>query len=199
MPSDSALGVVQRHDPSAYQSALSYRRREDLPFDPAAAPDLPLLLDTTIYIDRLTGKLPAPIAALVASRPVLHCSVSLAELTISAGILDPKHPNTAQATQAIHGLLAAVPLNAVLTPSGACWVEAGMLAGTLARTQGLSVPKKSLTADQECCQKGRRRELINDALLYLTAVETNTLLVSRNSRHMDILMTLRPSQNVLLY
>jgi len=41
--------------------------------------------------------------------------------------------------------------------------------------------------------------LLLDALLYLTAVEQQMLLISANVRHMDLLLQLRPTQNVLLY
>jgi hypothetical protein len=42
-------------------------------------------------------------------------------------------------------------------------------------------------------------ELFLDALLYMTAIEQNMLLLSGNVRHMDLLMQLRPADNVLLY
>lgn len=199
MPSETALTVAQRHDPANYQRTIARRSKEQLPFDPAAAPPLPLLLDTTVYIDRLQQKMPTAITELIASRPVMHSSVALCELSISMGILNPNHSNTAQVVKAIDGALAAITMSSVLAPSSSAWIEAGMLGGILARTQGLAVAKAELNADQQCCQRGRRRELVNDALIYLTAIETNTLLISRNSKHMDILMQVKPSNNVLLY
>ncbi|HSK41379.1 MAG TPA: hypothetical protein VK943_16565, partial [Arenibaculum sp.] len=95
MPSESALCILRRHDPSAHQLCLAYRPKEELPFDPEAAPPLPLLLDTTVYIDRLLEKVPEAITLLVATRPVLHSAVACSELTISLGILDPQHADTA--------------------------------------------------------------------------------------------------------
>lgn len=86
-----------------------------------------------------------------------------------------------------------------VAPSALAWTEAALLAGILARTQGLALPKRSLTPDQLCCQEGRRREMLLDALLYLTAIEQNMLLLSGNIRHMDLLTQLRPSGHVLLY
>jgi hypothetical protein len=61
------------------------------------------------------------------------------------------------------------------------------------------VPRRQLNPDQLCCQIGRRRELLLDALLYITAIERDMLLLSGNIRHMDLLLQLRPSHNVLLY
>lgn len=72
-------------------------------------------------------------------------------------------------------------------------------AGILARTQGLAVPKRALNADRLCCQEGRRRELLLDALIFLTAVEQDMLLISANIRHLDLLLQLHPAPNVLLY
>lgn len=199
MPSESVLSVLQRHDPAAYSASIPYRSKQDLPFDPTAAPHLPLLLDATVYIDRLHGKLPIAILALIASRPVFHSAVAISELSISVGILDPNHPETSRATTAIFHALSTIDMSSVLAPSATAWTEAGMLAGILARTQGLAVPKKSLSNAEECCQRGRRRELINDALIYLSAIESGSLLISRNSKHMDLLSRLKPAANILLY
>ena len=41
--------------------------------------------------------------------------------------------------------------------------------------------------------------MLLDALLYVTAVEQDMLLLCGNVRHMDLLLQLRPSGNVLLY
>jgi hypothetical protein len=41
--------------------------------------------------------------------------------------------------------------------------------------------------------------LLLDALIYLTAVEQGMLLISANIRHLDLLLQLHPTANVLLY
>jgi hypothetical protein len=86
-----------------------------------------------------------------------------------------------------------------VAPSASAWTEAAVLAGILARTQGLAVPKRALNPDLACCQQGRRRGLLLDALIYVTAVEHDMLLISANIRHMDLLLQLHPTGNVLLY
>jgi hypothetical protein len=86
-----------------------------------------------------------------------------------------------------------------VAPSASAWTEAAVLAGILARTQGLATSKLAITAGQICCQQGRRRELLLDALLYLTAVEQDMLLISANIRRMDLLLQLHPTAQVLLY
>lgn len=172
-----------------------------MPFDAGAAPPLPLLLDTTVYLDRSAGRLPQPIRALIAARQHLvhNCGVVCAELAISIGLLDPADARTPDTVAAIQAHLDQMETAKAVSPSASAWTEAAILAGILARTQGLAVPKKTLTADQECCQRGRRRELLLDALLYMTAVEQGMLLLSGNVRHMDLLLQLCPSSNVLLY
>jgi hypothetical protein len=97
-------------------------------------------------------------------------------------------------------LLETVSLSDSRAPSPAAWTEAGMLSGILARTQfDLARPKRTLTPAEECCQKGRRRELLNDALVFLTAHEQDAILVSANASDMDVLLRFRPGTRVLLY
>ena len=76
-------------------------------------------------------------------------------------------------------------MDRVRAPSESAWVEAAVMAGILARTQGYA--------------RNARRELLLDALLLLTAIETRCVLVSRDIRHMDLLTQLRPDARILLY
>ena len=201
MQSDTAGAVARLHDPARCASTLQYRNDAVLPFDVGAAPLLPLLLDTTTYLDRSAGRLPRPVLELVSARrqQVYTGATTCAELAISTGLLDPADVRTPTVVASIRGQLDQVSLERIVGPGPATWTEAAVLAGILARTQGLAVPKRQLTSDQECCQRGRRRELLLDALLYLTAVEHGMLLVSGNVRHMDLLLQVKPSDNVLLY
>ena len=66
-------------------------------------------------------------------------------------------------------LLATVDLAQTVSPSAAAWSEAGMIAGILARAQHLNRSRKELTAEEGCCQDGKRRKLLNDALIFLSA------------------------------
>jgi hypothetical protein len=162
---------------------------------------LPLLLDTTFYLHRGAGKVPLGIRALIASRHhmVHNSAVACAELAISIGLLDPADARTAATISAIQAHLDRMTMDRTVAPSAAAWTGAAILAGILARTQGLARPKRALTAEQECCQQGQRRELLLDALLYLTAVEQDMLLISANIRDMDLLLQLRQTENILLY
>jgi hypothetical protein len=201
LPSDSIGTAARRHNPAAHTTTLRYRSDTALPLDPVAAPVLPLLLDTTYYLDRSNGKVPAGIRALIASRQhmVHNCGVACAELAISIGLLDPGDPRTAATIDAIRSHLDHMTADNTIAPSASAWTEAAVLAGILARVRGLARPKQTLTPDQTCCQQGRRRELLLNALLYVTAVEQDMLLISANIRHMDLLLQLHPTRNVLLY
>ena len=196
----TAADVAKRHDPDAYTKSLARRADETLPFEIAAMPPgLPVMLDTNFYLRRLQGKLAVDVAAFVTSRRILHSGIACSELAISAGILDPAHPSTAQNRAAVMGLLDAISVSDIVTPSPEAWTEAGILSGILARTQYLAKPKKTLTTDQACCQEGLRRKLINDVLIFLSAYEEAAILLTANSKDMDLLLRFKPDANVLMF
>ncbi len=172
-----------------------------LVFDPAAMPDgVPIMLDTNVYIARTARRVPPRIDAFVEARTVLHCGVALAELAVTAGLLDPADPRTPIHRDPLKRLLETIPMAACRSPGPAAWAEAGMLSGILARTQlGLASPKKDLSPAEACCQAGRRREALLDALIFLTAREQEAILVSSNITDMDLLSRFRPDVQVLLF
>jgi hypothetical protein len=197
----TAAEAAWMHDPDVHLRPFSRRPDNQLSFDPATMPtDLPVMLDTNFYILGGQRQLPPAILAFVDGRTVIHSGIALAELTVSAGILDPQHPNTPGHRNPLHRMLASISLAACVSPSAAAWVEAGMLSGILARTQlGLAKPKKDLSPVEKCCQEGLRRKILHDALIFLTAREQGAILVSSNVKDMDLLKRFRPDVNVLLY
>ena len=203
-PGLTAADFAARHDPDAVKSSLPRRDRAALPFDPAALPPgLAVMLDTSVYIQRLRGKLPAAIIACINSRPVLHSAVACAELAISVGLLDPAHPVTARNRAAITTLLGTISATDIIAPSAAAWVEAGLLAGILARTQYGTLPRQARgpgQADgQASGQDDLRRRLLNGALLFLGAREQGAILVSMDRADMDLLLLFHPEARVLLF
>jgi hypothetical protein len=193
-------GVLSRHDPAAHVAAYPRRPDERLPFDPSALPaGMPVMLDTGVYIDRLRRKLPPAIIEFVGARSVKHSAVACGELAVSVGILTPGHPTTSAYRDPIIGLLGTIDVADTVAPSAAAWAEAGIVSGILARTQHLNRSRKELTDAEACCQEGRRRKLLNDALIFLSAVEAVAILVSANVRDMDLLLRMRPDAQVLLY
>jgi len=182
-----AGGIAFRHDPDSFSRSLPRRPRTALPYDPAALPaGMAVMLDTSVYIERLRGRLPEAIIACIDARPVLHSAVACAELAISAGLLDPAHPSTAGNRGAIARLLGTIASVDIVAPEMAAWIEAGMIAGILARTQ-------------HGAGDGVRRRLLNDALMFLDARARGAALVSMDRTDMDLLLRFCPDATVLLF
>lgn len=195
-----AGAVVAQHDPADHLGSIARRPDAELPFDLAAIPaDLPVMLDTGFYISRLKGKLVAPILDFVEGRPVLHSGIACGELAISVGMLTPGHATTPAYRAPIMNLLATIDMDQAIAPSATAWAEAGVITGILARTQHLNRSRKELSPAEDCCQTGKRRKLLNDALIFLSAVEANAVLVSENINDMDLLLRFKPTAHVLLY
>ena len=70
-------------------------------------------------------------------------------------------------------LLGAIPDARLLTPDAETWHLAGMIAGTLARTQDF--------------QPHQRKECLNDALIYLTAAKHGLPVVTANRVEFDLI------------
>jgi hypothetical protein len=178
--------VIARHDPAAWVRTLRYRPRRELPYDASAVPpDWPLLLDATVYVDQLKGQLPADIVALISSRVILHGAPALAELAVTVGVLDPRDQRTRTTLEPIVDTLEHIPPQRIIAPSDDVWLEGAVLAGILARTQG--IPKE------------QRRKYLNDTLMFLMAADAEAILVSRNARDVDLLLQMKPDVGALLY
>jgi hypothetical protein len=178
--------IIARNDPGRWPRPLTHRPKADLPFDPfQVSAGIPLLFDATVYIDQLKGQLPTSIVNLMASRIILHGAPALAELAVTIGALDPTDRRTQATLTPIVEMLTRINPSRIIAPSYEVWLEAAMLAGILARTQ--AIPKQA------------RRKFLNDVLLFLQAVDTGSVLVSRNSRDLDLLLQLKPRGGVLLY
>jgi|1185.fasta_scaffold193383_2 hypothetical protein len=196
----TAWWLAGPHDPDAWASSLPRRTDDALPFDPAAVPEqMAVMLDTGFYIDRLKGKVPPAVLDFLAVRRVVHSAVAMQELAIAAGILDPAHPDTPAYRRPIVNLLESIDAAEIVSPTPAAWVEAGLVAGILARTQHLNRSRKELTPDAACCQEGVRRKLLNDALIFLSAHERGVCLISANVKDIDLLLRFRPAVRTLLY
>ncbi len=182
------LAPLPTFDPVAWTRQLARRPDATLPFDPAAvAPGALLLPDSCFYIDALKGLAPPDVAGLVRTptRPLLHSTVCRAELAAGAAKLPPADPRTPASRIRIASMLARMPAGRYVQPSPAAWDEAGKLAGTLARTQGLA--------------RGAHLALILDAAILLTALERGATVLTANVGDFDLLLQLRPEAQVLLY
>jgi predicted nucleic acid-binding protein len=178
--------IISRHDSAGWSRPLAHRPKADLPFDPfQVSAGVALLFDATVYIDHLKGQLPTSIVKLMASRTILHGAPALAEIAVTIGALDPADRRTRATLTPIIEMLARMNPARIIAPSHEVWLEAAVMAGILARTQG--IPKQD------------RRKFLNDALLFLQAADSGSVLVSRNSRDFDLLLQLKPQVGVLLY
>jgi len=162
-------------------------------------PDLPVIPDANFYIYRLQRKVPSQILDFVAGRNVIHSGIACSEMTTAVGILDPAHSKTPDSSAPIVQLLETIDTAGMVVPSGTAWAEAGMIAGILARTQLLSRSKKEMSPVEYCCERGRRRELLHDVLLYLTALENDAILVTANAKDIDLVRRIKPGAHVLFY
>ena len=193
--------TARAHDPAAFIRPLAYRQRDALPYDPAAIqPDDAIMPDTTVYVDAVKGRLPDSVRSLLVGRRILHSGVACAELSVVLSVLDPADPTTPGFRTPVMDVLDEMDSLMTTTPSAEAWTEAGVLAGILARSQGL-VGKRQAgeSAVERCCRQGQERSLLHDALIFLSAAEQGAVLVSRNKRHMDLLLQVRPEVKVLLY
>jgi hypothetical protein len=82
-------------------------------------------------------------------------------------------------------MLGRMPAEQLVQPTASSWDEAGALAGTLARTQGLA--------------KGAHLALVLDAAILLTAMECCACVVTANVGDFDLLLQLRPQASALFY
>jgi predicted nucleic acid-binding protein len=184
--SSDVRSIISRHDPARWRQTLSHRSKDNLPFDPLQIPrDASLLFDSTVYIDQLKGQLPTAIVNLMASRNILHAAPALAELAIIVGALDPADRRTHSALEPIIDTLTRISIRRIITPTYEVWLEASVIAGILSRTQG--IPKQD------------RRRFLNDCLLFLLASDSGCVLITRNSRDVDLLLQLKPQTAVFLY
>lgn len=154
--------------------------------DDVAAADIgPVLLDTCVYLDSGKGKLPLGARRLVAETLLFHSSICIAEMTYLFGRLDPTHPETPTTLSFISETLSRVRADRTMVPSREAYVEAGIITGTLVRTQSLGPPE--------------RRKLMHDVLVLLTARQIGYPVLTANAKDFDLIQQLAPDGKVIYY
>jgi len=144
-----------------------------------------ILYDTTVYIDLEKSSFPVELDSLLAQRSPWHSTVVESELVYLCGRLDPHHPGTGAIVQEIDTILQHWPPTRVVTPDRATWREASVLTGILARAAGATAEDRGRT--------------MNDALIFLSAVQHGCAVLSRNVRDFDLLMQLVPEGKAVFY
>jgi len=177
---------LRRLKPEKRRKELAYRDRSQLPFLKNLKPPFPkLLLDTTVYIDALQGRLPDDTEIALRTGSLWHSSVTEAELAALAGLLDPAHPDTASVIAKVGASIELRPAHRILTPDRGTWREAGILAGLLARLQRYG--------------KNEQRKALNGALIFLSAARNGCVVLTRNVTDFDLLMQLDANGQAVFY
>jgi predicted nucleic acid-binding protein len=166
----------------------SDKRRSQLtrrsPVELIAAADLvgpgraTVLLDTNVYIRSAAGTLPAAVETLLDRGLLYHCAVCVAELSTGVANADPARPGWRALRDHYVALLRGMSPMRVLTPDVDIWADAGLVAGTLTRTQNY--------------QRRQRKECLNDALIFLTAAKAGLPVLTANRDEFDLIQQLVP-------
>lgn len=187
MSSSSAFAQsLRRLKPEKRLKRLVCRDRSQLQFLSHIKPPFPkLLLDTTVYIDALQGRLPGYAEIALRAGSLWHSTVTEAELAALAGLLDPARADRASAIAQVGASIELRPQHRILAPDRETWREAGILAGLLARLQGYG--------------KHEQRKALNDALIFLTAARNGCAVLTRNLSDFDLLMQLDARGRAVFY
>jgi predicted nucleic acid-binding protein len=154
-------------------------------------PQGPVLVDTNVFINALTGRGPTVLRALLEAVPRLFVAApACAELAWLRGRLDPEHPGTGQVLAVHEALLSRIAPEKVLIPDDSDWLAAGELAGRTARAIAGGGGKITTAFD--------RVELISDALTAILAAKAGYTVVTEDA-DFDILAQLIPGLQVLFY
>jgi len=175
---------LRRLKPTRRTARLDRRPDAALPFiseKPTGGPEL--LLDTCVYIDMLQRRAPVGLKTLLSARLCNHSGITLAELTHLFGRLDPRDGRTSSVTVELSEMILNIADHRLTAPSTHVLGEAGILAGLAARLTGTEAGPA----------------LLNDAVLYLQAIEQGQTIVTRNVREFDWFDQILPSGRVLLY
>jgi predicted nucleic acid-binding protein len=144
--------------------------------------------DTNVYIRNMSGTLPAAVEVLLDNALQWHCSVCIAEITAGIAHYDPGARDPGAHDPGAHDwrhvrrqygiLLGSIPDTRLLVPDGETWHLAGIISGTLSRTQGY--------------QPHQRKECLNDALIYLTAAKQGLPVLTANRAEFDMIQQIVP-------
>lgn len=179
-------GTLRRLKPDKHRTQLRPRAESELEFiGTTSHRPAKLLYDTTVYIDILLGRFPRQGEAMLRATEAWHSPVTEAELAATCGLLDPAHFQTPKIIEQIAAVIDRRPSYRTITPDPEIWREAGVLSGTLARTQGYG--------------REERRRALDHALLFATARKYGCVVLSRNVRYFDLLQQLDPSVTVMFY
>jgi predicted nucleic acid-binding protein len=172
--------VLRRYKPHRRISFLPERDQKELArFDNLRVKaGTRFLLDTGVYIKQAAGLLTDDQRDKLAKVEAHHCAVCLGEITAGLANRDVAHANWPRECEYWAGLFANLPKTRTYAPDAEIWAAAGVLTGTLTRIQGY--------------QPAQRKEVLNDALIYLTALKHGIPVLTENRKDFDRLQQLVP-------
>lgn len=179
--------ALRRRKPEKHLRQLSARPDHELisVSDLASAGAVPLMADTNVYINDAAGRLPEMVRTLLDRTILFHCSVCIGEIATGVANGDPRRQGWKDACAVYAEVLGAIPASRLLTPDAQVWGDAGLVAGTLARTQRY--------------QSNQRKEMLNDALIVLTAAKAGIAVLTSDRDHYDLLQQLCPDVRFVHY
>jgi len=178
--------ALRRLKPLKRETPFRRRPSAELPTVDLSGPmPTDLLLDTTVYIHTLQGRLPPAVGMLLAAARAWHSTVAEAELAANCGLLDPRHASTRRAIEQIRATIARMPDHRVVAPDRAVWCQAAVAAGLIARLMSY--------------QKSERSRAFNDCLIFFTAMKHGWTVLTANLLDFDSLLQLVPEGRVLFY
>jgi hypothetical protein len=177
--------IIRSRKPEKRQTRLTARPNANLirASDIAGMGRQVFVPDTNIYIMDAAGILPLAAETIINQGLMFHCSICLAEVSVGVGKYAPKASDWRMVADHYAGLFASVPANRLLVPDAETWVDAGMVAGILARTQGF--------------QKQQSRGLLNDAVIYLCAAKNGLPVLTDNKADFDLLQQVAPGGRII--
>lgn len=178
---------IRRRKPEKHLRQFATRSDSDLTLvaDLPASGAVALVADTNVYIHDAAGRLPSAVEALLDRTILFHCSVCVGEIATGVANGDPMHRGWKETRTVYAEVLGAIPATRLLTPDAQVWTDAGVVAGTLARTQAF--------------QRNQRKELLNDALILLTAAKAGLAVLTSDKYHYDLLQQLCPEARFIAY
>lgn len=178
--------IIRRYKPEKHTRPLQRRADSELDFlETIRVKPAKLLYDTTVYIDVLRDQFPMTGQLMLRAVEAWHSPVTEAELISAVGLLEPHNARTRPIIDRIAAVIDQRPRQRTIVPDVMVWREASILSGILARLQGFD--------------KGQRRRLMNDALLFVTARRHGCTLLTRNVSDFDWMQQLEPAGKVLFY
>jgi predicted nucleic acid-binding protein len=179
--------LLPRCKPEKWRRQLATRPIEQLVAAASVAHNarVALMPDTNVYIGNLSGTLPTAVEVLLDNALQWHCSVCVAEITAGIAHYDTAASNWSRVRRQYSILVGAIPDTRLLVPDADTWNLAGVIAGTLARTQNF--------------QPHQRKVCLNDALIYLTAAKRGLPVVTANRTEFDMIQQIAPGGSFLYF